>query len=131
MIILLLIGTVVNGEEADTLNEKNPTTALILGLALPGSGQLYNKKWLKAAVFIGFDAYSGWQANDYRKRFAANPSDLALRDERNRYYWLLAAGWVTGALDAYVDAHLSAFPRDSFSIAPVNGAWKISLSIKL
>ncbi|HDR05338.1 MAG TPA: hypothetical protein ENN84_08870 [Candidatus Marinimicrobia bacterium] len=129
--MILLFSYFLHGEETEIVQEKNPRTALFLGLTLPGSGQLYNGKWLKAAVYVSYDGYIAYKANDYHRLYKSYPFQIGFRDERNRYYWLLAAGWLAGAIDAYVDAHLSAFPKDSFSIIPENNGMKISISIIL
>ncbi len=101
----------------------DPGTALLAGL-LPGGGQIYNGKWLKAALFVGVEAYyfSRWQES---REFFVNYDDYELPFSRNKYLenrnkfaWWIAAYYIMGMLDAYVDAHLAPFPPDTASVRP-------------
>ena len=87
----------------------NPRTALYLSL-IPGGGQLYNRAWLKALFFIAAEGYYIQQFQYYR--------DQQDRQERNKRAWWIAFIYIMGMMDAFVDAHLKAFPPDSSAIAP-------------
>jgi len=119
----------------DTTNREarliqNPTTALLKSLAVPGLGQLGNRRYLKAVLFFGLDVWMigsaihyGRQASDFRKLYgAADPGNVTLRneyyslyrdrkDERNKLTWYAVIVTFFSLFDAYVDAHLSGFPR--------------------
>ena len=119
----------------DTTNREtrliqNPTTALLKSLAVPGLGQLGNRRYLKAVLFFGLDVWMigsaihyGRQASDFRELYgAADPDNVTLRndyyslyrdrkDERNKLTWYAVIVTFFSMFDAYVDAHLSGFPR--------------------
>ncbi len=102
--------------EADGKQGRNPKTALFLSFVLPGSGQLYNGKILKASIYVGADLYMGYNAWKNQRDFGRT-SDVKLRDERNKYLWWGAGTYLLGAIDAYVDAHLSLFPSTDVTVA--------------
>ncbi|MDH4157430.1 MAG: DUF5683 domain-containing protein, partial [candidate division Zixibacteria bacterium] len=123
---------------------QKPTTALFKSMVIPGLGQLGNRRYIKALLFAGFDAWFigsaihyGGQAADFRERWAA-AEDIedanALyslyedrRDERNKFTWFAVIVTFISMFDAYVDAHLSGFPRAddgqnmSLEVAPAPG----------
>ncbi|MFC1620362.1 DUF5683 domain-containing protein [Candidatus Neomarinimicrobiota bacterium] len=100
-----------------TVRTPDPRTALLLGL-IPGGGQLYNRKWVKAALIMAMDGYAITQFQQSRELFsdyhdlhpdAVNP----YMDRRNRNAWRIMLFYLLGVLDGYVDAHLSTFPPDT------------------
>ena len=103
ILILFIFSIGISQEEGyiDSSKVRNPKLAWKLGL-IPGLGQLYNGKYLKA---IGFSA-GGYIAvsrfNQYRKN---NSIEL-----RNTYSWWIIGLYALSMLDAYVDAQLSTFP---------------------
>ena len=108
---------------------KDPKTAMTLSLICPGSGQIYNEKYLKAVAYLAADFYMIYNAYDNHKQFS-DSDDLLFRNERNKYIWWGIGTWLLGALDAYVDAHLSLFPSDNLNIGVLNGDVSgLSLSI--
>lgn len=120
---------------------QNPTTALFKSMIIPGWGQWGNRRYIKAILFAGVDAWLigsavhfGGQASDLRDQYEA-ATDLAernrlygrysdKRDQRNKYTWFAVIVSFISMFDAYVDAHLSGFPdRDrvegiSFEMGP-------------
>ncbi|MEW5993531.1 MAG: DUF5683 domain-containing protein, partial [Candidatus Zixiibacteriota bacterium] len=107
-----------------------PTIALFKSLLVPGWGQLGNRRYIKAVVFAGLDAWFigsaihyGRQASDFRHEFEnATPVadrnqlyDLYLdrKDERNKFRWFAVIVTFISMFDAYVDAHLSGFPHQT------------------
>jgi hypothetical protein len=68
---------------------------------IPGLGQLYNGKYLKAFGFITGEYIAVSRFNKYKK------DSIAFR---NTYAWWIIGLYVWNILDAYVDAHLSTFP---------------------
>ncbi len=68
----------------------NPKTSLILSFALPGAGQIYNRKyWKVPIVYLGFGAltyaiiYNNKKYQDYRKAYIA----IADTVSTNEYIW--------------------------------------------
>ena len=107
--------------QADTAQsaKKPPSPRLALFSALiPGGGQLYNRRWIKALVFAGAEAYyiSQWQIsrdryNNYDDAFPISRGGYLER--RNKFAWWVGIYYVMGMLDAYVDAHLLTFPEET------------------
>jgi hypothetical protein len=121
---------------ADSIPHRSrPFFVMLRSAAVPGWGQLYNRKYLKAAGVVageGLLAYQAW--NEFRKENDAverletllesgsDPSDpayIAVDEEReahrnrkiNWIWWGLAAHLLS-MMDAYVDAHLATFDAD-------------------
>lgn len=100
-------------------NLRSPTGALLRSLAVPGWGQMYNKKYFKAIIVAGGQgvllgsAIAEWKRASDAKNDASLPPFERLEDyrlhtnNRNMLLWLFAAATVVSILDAYVDAHLS------------------------
>ncbi len=108
----------LNAKEEE--QEKDPGKAFVLSLLIPGSGQLYNKKYVKAAVYVGIDMYMFYNAYDKQITYKTT-DDLLYRDERNKYIWWGLGTWLLGAIDAYVDAHLSLFPSENLKLETQSG----------
>ncbi|MBM4165428.1 MAG: hypothetical protein FJ218_00645 [Ignavibacteria bacterium] len=102
---------------------KSSTQAVLLSLALPGLGQIYNESYWKTPVILGFVGYFGYvwkQENDlyhkYQTEYRNNPFDAQARrardfyhDERDRFAWYLGVTYLLNAVDAYVDSQLFDF----------------------
>jgi len=94
-------------------NLRSPTGALLRSLAIPGWGQVYNKKYFKAIIVAGGQGTLLGTAIVEWKRATDAKKDLDLEgyrihtNNRNMLLWLYAAATVVSILDAYVDAHLS------------------------
>jgi len=115
----------------------SPKKALILSFALPGAGQIYNRKfWKLPIVYAGLGGlgylavYNGSKYQCYRKSYLAmvdddpltvntcdpnqSAADMKLyRDSYRRNYEFSVAGlvgfYLLTAADAFVDAHLKNF----------------------
>lgn len=146
---------VTNPEDFEENLYQNPTTALFKSLLLPGWGQLGNRRYVKATVIIGLEAWFigsaihyGRQASDAREIFESTPLDnIAARNNwydyldnkrknRNKFAWFAGITIFLSMFDAYVDAHLSGSPMDrrdelerpvSFDIAPDEDGVKATL----
>jgi hypothetical protein len=112
-----------------TVKKKNPTGALFRSVIVPGWGQFYNRKYIKAAVIAGVEVYlinevyTHWHKADlHEKHFTGafdNPeyqaTEFALYekelDRRGNATWFLAATIFLSMFDAYVDAQLSDFDQ--------------------
>lgn len=116
-----------------------PKTAAYLSLALPGAGQMYNKRWWKVPLVYGaiggmvyyIDYNQGWykrfrtayqqKLNDETTEFAGLAIDntRSLRLLRDRYdkntqlaYIGLVVVYALQSVEAFVDAHLKTFNVD-------------------
>ncbi len=114
----------------------NPNRAAAMSLIIPGSGQIYNKKYWKLPIVYGALGGLGYLIVDssseyrsFRDAYTAvidddpntiNPfstlgesSLLSIRDRFNKRrqqgYIFFALTWILNSLDAYVDAHLNSF----------------------
>ena len=70
--------------------------------AIPGLGQIYNGKYVKAIGFMGAEYFV---VNRFIELKKENRIGL-----RNTYAWWTFGLFVWNMLDAYVDAQLSTFP---------------------
>ena len=97
--------------QIDSTNYKNPKVAITFATLCPGAGQIYNEKWIKAALIMGIDSYCIYEAVHYGKLYQKYPSKSYYKDSRNKYIWYSIGGYIYGIIDAFVDAHLSGFPE--------------------
>ena len=95
------ICTSQESEYVDSTKVRNPGLAWKLGV-IPGMGQLYNGRYLKAIGFIGAEYFAVNRFIDLK-----NENSIGLR---NTYGWWVFGLFVWNILDAYVDAQLSTFP---------------------
>jgi len=124
----------------DGYSSKSPKGAMIRSLILPGWGQVYNRKFIKALVFLGGETYfisRYLDLNDELKILEATPgisaSDIDDKEqERNGWGWLFGAGYFLAMGDAFVDAHLDGVSIDEeFSVNLISNTQKNGLSMQL
>ena len=103
IIILITLSITISQDEGyiDTTMIRNPNIAWKLGF-IPGLGQLYNKKYLKACGFVAGEYVAMSRFNQYKQ-----DDNIRLR---NTSAWWIIGLYIWGILDAYVDAQLSTFP---------------------
>ena len=105
---------------------KSPTGAMLRSMALPGWGQWYNEKRLKAVVVMGAEAGLAIDAivqNQLAARSEADYEREYYRNNRSLAIWWLGAVILYSMADAYVDAHLFDFDeRPDLSLAPSSAA---------
>jgi len=128
LLVLALVAALpdyVAGQTADSTTEQpatsrhvpDPRTALLLGL-IPGGGQLYNGKWLKALIVMAVEGYYIYLFQQNRDFYNHYDESLPLSrdrylEERNKFAWRFVFVYILGLMDGYVDAHLSTFPPDT------------------
>lgn len=127
--------------QIDSIKLHSPTKATLMSVALPGLGQVYNKKYWKVPIIyaaIGTSLYFAFSnQKNYKKYRTAygnrvdgnsstvvaeefnNYSDQSLKSsmdfyQRNRDLSYILAGlfYVLNIVDASVDAHLFTFPKN-------------------
>ncbi len=121
----------------ETLMVKSPIRASLYSAILPGAGQLYNRKWIKAPIAMGlvatgagFTIYYNGLYKKYRKAYIAvregSPNEFSgvltaaqlavIQDDykRKRDYSvaLTALAYLLNIVDATVDAHLYTVRND-------------------
>ena len=101
-ILLLFFFNFIFSQEThiDSTQIKNPTISWKLSI-IPGLGQMYNGNYYK--TFIINSALSAAYL-ELKNRKSIN--------KRNTMAWWLFGIYVLGILDAYVDAHLTSFPKN-------------------
>ncbi|RKX26351.1 MAG: hypothetical protein DRP45_03735 [Candidatus Zixiibacteriota bacterium] len=133
---------------------QNPTVALFKSMFVPGLGQIGNRRYVKAALIIGLEAWLIGTAVD-RAQDTPDARDAYLsaasvsernglffeyderRKSRNKYIWFAGLTVFVSMFDAYVDAHLSGSPADkrneklAFDIGPnESGGMSATLAFK-
>ena len=114
IIILILVVEFLMGQGVDTSAHKSPKTAFFFSM-VPGGGQVYNAKWVKAMIFMGLEASAikAWMENsEYYNNYDQGNYPLSKRrylEKRNKYAWWIGFIYFFGMLDAVVDAHLQPF----------------------
>ena len=118
----------VNG---DTLKIKSPSGAAIRSLIIPGLGQIYNDKKLKAFFAASCEGILLYSIYDKNNKFN-DTGNTKYRETRNTLEWWLFLMLGISAVDAYVDAYLDKFnEKMSISLAYLNKkSINVNLSIK-
>ena len=132
IILILLCGSLL-AEKPDTLSVfqgkmRSPLLATGLSMVIPAGGQLYNQKWIKGGIFIGAELALGgfavYNYLDYYNDIDASITSAEALSTAKQFTWFFAAVYVYSLMDAYVDAHLSAFPNERLILEPdpkING----------
>ncbi len=130
IILLLVLFSSVRSETG----EPNHKVPLFLSMILPGGGQIYNGRYVKAAIYTAFEGlflYGALKQNERMEnakddlRYYRSIDDLAKIDEyeyyvntyteeRNNFIWMCIGTVLLSAGDAYVDSHFKSFRRDVF-----------------
>ena len=102
----------------DSTEVKTPKKALKYSL-IPGGGQLYNGKQIKAILILGSELWMIYQFQANRISFHnwnntySKPKEY-YRENRNKYAWRALFVYIYNLVDALVDAHLSTYNEFDF-----------------
>ncbi|MCH7732632.1 MAG: hypothetical protein IIB44_08980, partial [Candidatus Marinimicrobia bacterium] len=125
LLIGLLIVHTVGIAQRDTTEaqvEKSPSKAVLYSL-IPGGGQVYNGKYLKAILIMSAGAYSTYNFILNRNLYLDTDLDSVnrsrYRERRNKFAWWIGFVYIYGLIDAMVDSHLAAFEDDNFDELPI------------
>jgi TM2 domain-containing membrane protein YozV len=118
---------------------KSATTAIVLSLLIPGSGQIYYEDYWKAPIFFGGAVVLGWWAwknNETYKDLEAqgDPNKEIYRNNRDQSLFFLAGVYILAAVDAYVGVHLYNFNVNenlSLYLAPDENTGNIKIAVNL
>ena len=103
-----------DSSRVDSTLIKKPGKALLYSI-LPGGGQVYNQRYVKATLFAGVFVYYGIKYVDAKQDYKANPTDEALHRARNDKIWMMGLTWTLSLVDAYVDSQLWDFDEYKMS----------------
>jgi len=107
LLLIVFIVSISFGQSTDSLKVKTPKKAALWSL-LPGGGQIYNGKYVKAGIIITLESLALWQSIENGKKYNDDNLDSQLND-RNKFAWWAFLVHIYGTLDAVVDGHLKPF----------------------
>ena len=109
-LIFIIIISFSFGQEIDSTKIKTPKKAALWSI-LPGGGQIYNGKYLKAGILITLESLAIWQSIENGKNYNIDNSNDQYLTNRNKYAWWAFFLHIFGLLDAVVDSHLEPFDQ--------------------
>ena len=95
------------GQSPDSVKVKSPKKAALWSI-LPGGGQIYNGKYIKAGIIIALETLAIRQSIINGNEYKATEKDKYLTQRNENAWWALFIH-VYGTLDAVVDSHLKPF----------------------
>lgn len=107
-LIFIIIISFSSGQEIDSTKIKTPKKAALWSM-LPGGGQIYNGKYLKAGIIITLESLAIWQSIENGRNYNIDNSNDTYLKDRNKYAWWAFFVHIYGLLDAVVDSHLEPF----------------------
>ncbi len=123
------------------VSTKSPWTAVLMSVAIPGAGQIYNESYWKAPIIWGLAGWLvyNWVQNNnsykenrdiYLKTGNENYRKLRTfyRDQRDLFTIYMGLTYLLNLVDAYVDAHLFDFSVDEDFLI---GQTRLNLRINL
>ncbi len=108
VLIFIIIISFSSGQEIDSTKIKTPKKAALWSI-LPGGGQIYNGKYLKAGIIITLELLAIWQSIENGRNYNIDNSNDTYLKDRNKYSWWAFFVHIYGLLDAVVDSHLEPF----------------------
>ena len=107
-LIVIIFSSFSFGQEIDSTKIKTPKKAALWSI-MPGGGQIYNGKYLKAGIIITLESLAIWQSIENGHNYKGDNSNDLYLINRNKYAWWAFFVHVYGMLDAIVDRHLEPF----------------------
>ncbi len=107
-LIFILIISFSFGQEIDSTKIKTPKKAALWSI-LPGGGQIYNGKYLKAGILITLESLAVWQSIENGKKYKIENSNDIYLTNRNKFAWWAFFVHIYSMLDAVVDRHFEPF----------------------
>tara|TARA_Y100001949_G_scaffold111499_1_gene94353 strand:- start:76 stop:465 length:390 start_codon:yes stop_codon:yes gene_type:complete len=111
---IMLMTAFVSAQDSTATAPKLPKKAVVYSI-IPGGGQLYNGKKIKAALMFGAQFWMLYQFLTNRSSYnlwddgsSMKPREY-YRDNRNKYAWYSTFVYIYNLADALVDSHLSDF----------------------
>ena len=124
---------------------KNPVKAGLLSAVIPGAGQIYNEKYIKASTvvaiqagLVGMTLYHDKKMKDYKEKVRISEGIAKIEyqvlyrdyyDKRQSYIFWVGASVFLSAIDAFVDAHLYDFNDKKNEVKLRFSEEKLTLSI--
>ena len=106
-LIIFLVPLQSSAQSDSSAVERLPKKAVFYSI-IPGGGQIYNGKYLKAVLVLGAEIYSAYNFQVSRDNYNSTGLE-SYRQDRNKYAWWMGFAYIYSLLDALVDSHLSAF----------------------
>ena len=139
MILFIPLSQILYAQDTTRTDQTlpSPRGALFRSVIVPGWGQAYNHKYLKAVGFFavqGYFAYKFYDENTVLQDITDQNQRDQVKYDRNTWAWRFLAGYVICLADAYVDAQLASFPTDdsvSLNFHPLHKGWLVALNISL
>ncbi len=126
---------------------RSPMGALLRSVVVPGWGQMYNHRYIKAVIVAGVETFflvkavDWWSKTESQYRTVQSSAPelqyfefnryLNYRQNRNDYLWATGITIFISMFDAYVDAHLAGFDVDvTPGFEPKSDTAQLRLSLK-
>ena len=113
----------------------SPSGAMVRSALLPGWGQLYNQKGLKALIVLGIEGGLAANAAHLNSRALSSATEderQFYKENRNETIWWFFGFYLLNILDAYVDAQLFTFDvSPDLSDALSTSSYAIRFSVSL
>lgn len=124
-VVLFLNITLIRAEDTNNqikkfkFKKKSPTKALFMGMVLPGSGEFYNKKYLKGVIFLSAGLYLGYKSyyyydkqKDYYDKYLIDQNQKTYEkykenyDKMQSYIYFYIINLAISTLDGVVESYL-------------------------
>ncbi|NIA23244.1 MAG: hypothetical protein GWP03_03675 [Proteobacteria bacterium] len=94
------------------IHAKTDKAAIAAGLSIivPGSGQIYNGQFVKAALIAGTETVTGYYIYEFNKKSMDENDEqekITYKNYRNNMIWLLSGEIVYSSIDAFIEAKMA------------------------
>jgi hypothetical protein len=87
---------------------KSPWGAVLRSAILPGWGQVYTHRYIKAILAFSVNSFFAYQIYNYEQKWRDEKNE-SFRNKRNLNSWYFALSYLLTMIDAYVEAYLYKF----------------------